>query len=111
SWPRDWSSDVCSSDLGFRPGARCAASAVRFGGAPMSGHLAATRAHGVHAPRLAVRRRACNVRVVSPLAAGGMTRKIPNAVPSLGGNEWRYLKECLDTNWVSSAGPFVERFE
>jgi len=40
-----------------------------------------------------------------------MTRKIPNAVPSLGGNEWRYLKECLDTNWVSSAGPFVERFE
>ena len=36
---------------------------------------------------------------------------IPNAVPHLGGNEWKYLKECLDTNWVSSAGPFVERFE
>jgi perosamine synthetase len=32
-------------------------------------------------------------------------------VPYLGGNEWRYLKECLDTNWVSSAGPFVDRFE
>ena len=36
---------------------------------------------------------------------------IPNAVPHLTGNEWRYLKECLDTNWVSSAGPFVDRFE
>jgi perosamine synthetase len=29
----------------------------------------------------------------------------------LGGNEWKYVKECLDTNWVSSAGPFVDRFE
>ncbi len=38
-------------------------------------------------------------------------RVIPNAVPHLGGNEWKYLKECLDTNWVSSAGPFVARFE
>ena len=36
---------------------------------------------------------------------------IPNAVPYLGGNEWAYIKECLDTNWVSSAGPFVDRFE
>jgi len=36
---------------------------------------------------------------------------IPNAVPHLAGNEWRYVKECLDTNWVSSVGPFVERFE
>jgi len=31
--------------------------------------------------------------------------------PLLGGNEWRYVKECLDTGWVSSAGPFVDRFE
>jgi perosamine synthetase len=38
-------------------------------------------------------------------------RIIPNAVPHLAGNEWKYVKECLDTNWVSSAGPFVERFE
>lgn len=36
---------------------------------------------------------------------------IPNCVPHLGGNEWQYLKECLDTNWVSSVGPFVDRFE
>ena len=36
---------------------------------------------------------------------------IPLSVPQLGGNEWLYVKECLDTNWVSSAGPFVSRFE
>ena len=38
-------------------------------------------------------------------------RVIPNAVPHLAGNEWKYVKECLDTNWVSSAGAFVDRFE
>jgi perosamine synthetase len=36
---------------------------------------------------------------------------IPLSVPHLVGNEWVYVKECLDTNWVSSAGPFVHRFE
>lgn len=36
---------------------------------------------------------------------------IPLAVPCLGGNEWAYVKEALDTNWVSSVGPFVDRFE
>ena len=41
----------------------------------------------------------------------GPGRAIPNAVPYLRGNEWKYLKECLDTNWVSSVGPFVDRFE
>lgn len=40
-----------------------------------------------------------------------MNRPIPNAVPYLGGHEWQYVKECLDSNWVSSAGPFVDRFE
>lgn len=36
---------------------------------------------------------------------------IPLSDPALRGNELAYLKECVDTNWVSSAGPFVERFE
>ncbi|HCK12367.1 MAG TPA: LegC family aminotransferase [Candidatus Latescibacteria bacterium] len=36
---------------------------------------------------------------------------IPLSVPTLGGREWEYIKECLDTNWVSSVGPFVDRFE
>ena len=36
---------------------------------------------------------------------------IPLCVPELRGNEWKYIKECLDTNWVSSVGSFVDRFE
>jgi perosamine synthetase len=36
---------------------------------------------------------------------------IPLCVPEIRGNEWKYVKECLDTNWVSSVGPFVDRFE
>ncbi|QCH26950.1 LegC family aminotransferase [Clostridium tyrobutyricum] len=36
---------------------------------------------------------------------------IPLCVPEVRGNEWKYIKECLDTNWVSSAGAFVDRFE
>ena len=31
--------------------------------------------------------------------------------PEFAGNEWPYVKECLDTGWVSSAGSFVDRFE
>lgn len=31
--------------------------------------------------------------------------------PCFAGNEWGYVKECLDTGWVSSVGKFVDRFE
>jgi perosamine synthetase len=31
--------------------------------------------------------------------------------PLFNGNEWSYVKECLDTGWVSSAGQHVDRFE
>lgn len=31
--------------------------------------------------------------------------------PSFNGNEWAYVKECIDTGWVSSVGSFVDRFE
>jgi len=31
--------------------------------------------------------------------------------PYFGGNEWQYLKECLDSTFVSSVGKFVDRFE
>jgi perosamine synthetase len=31
--------------------------------------------------------------------------------PCFRGREWDYVKECLDTNWVSSVGKFVDRFE
>lgn len=36
---------------------------------------------------------------------------IPLSIPELGGNEWKYIKQALDDNWVSSVGPFVGRFE
>ena len=36
---------------------------------------------------------------------------IPLSVPNLSGNEWKYIKDCLDTNWVSSVGSYVDRFE
>lgn len=31
--------------------------------------------------------------------------------PSFDGNEWKYLKDCLDSNYVSSVGRYVEEFE
>lgn len=40
-----------------------------------------------------------------------MSDALPLAVPLLAGNERRYVEECIDTNFVSSVGPFVERFE
>ena len=43
----------------------------------------------------------------APVAGGG----IPLCIPEIRGNEWKYIKECLDTNFVSSVGPFVDRFE
>ena len=31
--------------------------------------------------------------------------------PFLKGNEWKYIKNCLDEGWVSSAGKYVNLFE
>lgn len=39
------------------------------------------------------------------------TRPIALHEPSFGGNEWAYVKECIDTGWVSSVGSYVEKFE
>lgn len=36
---------------------------------------------------------------------------IPLSVPLLQGNEWKYVKDCLDTGWISSAGSYVNQFE
>ena len=36
---------------------------------------------------------------------------LPLCVPEIRGNEWKYLKDCLDTGWVSSVGAYVDRFE
>lgn len=31
--------------------------------------------------------------------------------PNICGNEWKYVKDCLDTGWVSSVGSYVDQFE
>jgi perosamine synthetase len=36
---------------------------------------------------------------------------VPLHEPCFTGNEWKYLKECLDTGWVSSVGKYVDLFE
>lgn len=36
---------------------------------------------------------------------------IPLSEPAFTGNEAQYLRECVDSGYVSSIGPFVERFE
>ena len=36
---------------------------------------------------------------------------IPVNTPDISGNEKKYLIECIDSNWISSEGPFVEKFE
>ncbi len=33
------------------------------------------------------------------------------SLPNMAGNEWKYVKDCLDTGWISSVGEYVNRFE
>jgi perosamine synthetase len=84
--------------------ARCLAA-----GSGLSGHVGAamTPADGADAmaPMLDAARRP--VGVASPASA----RRIPVAEPVLGGNELKYVTECIQTNWISSQGSFVKRFE
>ena len=41
----------------------------------------------------------------------GDARPVALHEPAFEGNEWQYVKECIDTGWVSSAGTYVQRFE
>lgn len=36
---------------------------------------------------------------------------IPVYQPDISGNEKRYVNDCLDSNWISSIGSYIERFE
>lgn len=36
---------------------------------------------------------------------------IPVNTPLLNGNELKYLTECIETGWISSEGPFINKFE
>src|SRR3989344_1851120 len=40
-----------------------------------------------------------------------MGKFIQNASPALIGNEEKYVMDCLRTNWISSAGKYINRFE
>jgi perosamine synthetase len=33
------------------------------------------------------------------------------SLPNMAGNEWKYVKDCLDTGWISSVGSYVTQFE
>jgi perosamine synthetase len=38
-------------------------------------------------------------------------KRIPVAQPCFLGNEKKYVNDCLDTTWISSAGAYINRFE
>ena len=38
-------------------------------------------------------------------------KPVPLHAPEFRGREWDYVKDCLDTGWVSSVGAYVDRFE
>ena len=38
-------------------------------------------------------------------------RRIPVCEPTLGGNELKYVTDCLNTNWISSGGKYIPLFE
>ena len=36
---------------------------------------------------------------------------IPVCIPFLTGKELVYVRDCLKTNWISSQGEYIKRFE
>lgn len=40
-----------------------------------------------------------------------MPYKIPVAAPALIGNEKKYVNDCMESGWISSAGKYIELFE
>ncbi|MGC8490867.1 MAG: LegC family aminotransferase [Syntrophobacteraceae bacterium] len=48
--------------------------------------------------------------IISGIVPAGSTKTSLHE-PLFIGNEWRCVKECLDSGWVSSAGQYVDRFE
>jgi len=41
----------------------------------------------------------------------GSRSYIPVCEPTLGGNEWKYVRHAIESNWISSGGSYVEEFE
>ncbi len=50
-------------------------------------------------------------KVVNAIAAAVGPGPVALHEPYFAGNEWVYLKQCLDSTFVSSVGKFVDRFE
>ena len=53
---------------------------------------------------------ACAVAAIDKVV-GDAPRPVPLHEPRFAGNEWAYVKETLDSGWVSSVGKYVDRFE
>ncbi len=51
------------------------------------------------------------IETAAPGAPPAVQGAVPLIVPEINGNEWTYVRECLDTGWVSSVGSYVDRFE
>src|SRR5439155_23560534 len=60
------------------------------------------------------------IRLIPLLDAGGCvvdfastqrTHRIPLVEPALTGNELAYVTDCVRSNWISSQGQYVKRFE
>src|SRR5438045_3581420 len=51
------------------------------------------------------------LRAIVDVIGGQPTSAVALHEPDFQGNEWKYVKECIDTRWVSSVGAFVDRFE
>jgi perosamine synthetase len=49
--------------------------------------------------------------MATPAPQPDLRRAIPASEPVLAGREREYVLEALDSNWISSQGPFNERFE
>ena len=49
--------------------------------------------------------------IVDALGEALGPRKADLHAPVFAGNEWAYLKDCLDSTFVSSVGAYVDRFE
>ena len=58
-----------------------------------------------------IEQRDLSMRVLTALRSALGVRPAVLHEPSFSGNEWIYLKECLDSTFVSSVGKFVDRFE
>jgi perosamine synthetase len=58
-------------------------------------------------PLIEIDSQVTNMSALSAVAS----KAIPLCVPQIQGNEWKYVKDCLDTGWVSSVGSYVDRFE